>query len=652
MLKLKKKHSVFVIVLIAFHFSGMAAIKLPEIVSDGMVLQRDARIRIWGWGNPGEKVVVTFKNESYNAITAANGHWELLLKPQSAGGPFTMTIKGENELQISDILIGDVWICSGQSNMAYRMESVQERYTKEIENSENSNIRHFLVEQNLSYTVQNDVKSIGWKKANPKDILRFSAVGYFFAKSIYEKYKIPVGIVNSTFGGTPVEGWMSADAMHSFPQLLSVFHHYKNPQVVLSEKKRDELLLKNWYDSINSQDIGLNTKPLTWIADGYDASSWKAIKIPGYWEDQGMDSLDRLVYFRKEIVLPENIKGKSAVLFLGHINGADTTYINGVKVGAIRNINAIRKYNIPAGLLKEGENNITVRVTSFDGKGGFVLDKPYKLEIAGNSYPLQGVWHYRVAVRARKYPSKTLFQERNVPTLLYNGMISPLTSLVFKGVLWYQGETDIYRSEIYGKLFPSLINNWRAKFRNGQFPFLFAQLPSYNYGETEVHPGKSDISGLREAQSKGLSIPGTGMITTYDIGEYNDIHPKNKLDVGKRFALLAEKIAYKEDIVSSGPTYKNMTIRDNKISISFGNTGLGLKINEGDSLKFFAVAGADKKFYWATAVIENNQVIVWSANVKKPVAVRYAWANNIDHANLFNKEGLPAQPFRTDNWSF
>jgi sialate O-acetylesterase len=367
--------------------------------------------------------------------------------------------------------------------------------------------------------------------------------------------------------------------------------------------------------------------------------------IPGYWAEQptGLGTTNGVLWFRKNFNLSSSMAGKTAELRLGCIVDADSAFINGIYVGNITYQYPPRIYKIPAGLLKEGENNITIRVINSGGKGGFVPDKFYRIATDTDTIDLKGVWNFKLGTSAPPLAPQTFFQWK--PAGLYNGMIAPIENYAVKGVIWYQGESNTGNPKEYSQSFPALINLWRAKRNNPNMPFLYVQLANYMLGSTE-HPAESNWAELRNVQRETLSLPNTGMAVTIDIGEWNDIHPLNKKDVGRRLALWAEKIAYNnKQIVASGPLYQSISIKENKVTLTFTNTGSGLKpVNE---LKGFAIAGADGKFVWANAKIENNKVVVWSDSIENPVEVRYAWDNNPVNANLSNKEGLPASPFTT-----
>lgn len=627
-----------------------AVLTLPALVSDGMVLQRDKKIRIWGRASPGGAVSIEFKGKSYQSITGSDGKWTAELEALPAGGPYTMTIKGEaKEIVLHDILIGDVWLCSGQSNMELPMSRLAGQYPEDLAGSANTNIRQFLVGHAWSFNHVLDVKGT-WQAAGPATIGSFTAVGYYFAKSLYEKYKVPVGIIHSSWGGTPAESWISEESLREFPSYLAAAVKYKDQAKVKEVLSADKDRSRQWYAETGKADHGYLPGGSTWATNPGPASAWKPLTVPGFWEEQGT-TIDGAVWVRKEFDLPANMTGKDALLELGAIDDSDTTFFNGVKVGTTDNKYPPRRYTVPADLLKPGRNVITVRIIDTDGNGGFIKDKKYRLISGESELSLAGEWQYRVgAVAGSPLPGDSFTRMFYQPVALYNAMIAPLIPYCIRGVAWYQGESNTGKAAEYPRLLTALINDWRTRWQEGAFPFLIVQLA--NYMQPKAEPSESNWAELREAQLKvASSVPNTGLAVTIDIGETNDVHPLNKRDVGKRLALAAAKISYGENnIIYSGPLYRSMEVKGNKVIISFDHTGSGL-IAKGDRpLSQFAIAGADRKFVWANAKIEGDHVVVWSNNVNKPAAVRYAWANNPAGCNLYNKEGLPASPFRTDNW--
>jgi sialate O-acetylesterase len=621
-----------------------AQIRLPRLVRDSMVLQRDAKINIWGWAMPKEKVTVKFSSKTYKATTGADGKWIIQLAPAKAGGPYTMEIAGTNKITLKDILIGDVWICSGQSNMVHQMNIHDVLYAKEIAEANNPQIRHFWIPTLTSIQgPQEDLPTGFWKSAVGDDVRPFSAVAYFFAKKIYEKYHVPIGLINSSVGGTPIEAWTSEEGVKDFTNLANTVKKNKDTAYINSLSRGGG----GNFTRPQQNDLGMLSEK-KWFDVTYIPKEWRPINIPGYWEDQGIKDLNGVVWYRREIDIPSSMTGKPARVFLGRIIDADVLYINGRQVGATTYQYPQRRYNVPADLLKAGKNIFVVRVTNTAGKGGFVPDKPYCIFSGNDTVDLKGTWQYRVGEvyipRGGGFGGG--INAQNQPAGLYNAMIAPLINYSIKGFLWYQGEANTGRADEYAKLQPAQIIDWRNKWKQGDLPFLYVQLPGfmdYNY-----LPSESQWATLRESQLKSLSVPNTAMAVAIDLGEWNDIHPDNKKDVGERLALAALKLAYNENIIYSGPIYQSSTIEGNKITISFSNTGSGLITNDGEELGEFAIAGADKKFVWAKAKIEGDKIIVWNDTVSNPMYVRYAWADNPVNPNLFNKEGLPASPFRTD----
>ena len=621
--------------------TAAAQVKLPRLISDSMILQRDTKLKIWGWASVDEKVSVHFNNKTYNTTTTKDGKWTITLASMHASGPFDMQIDASNHITIKHILIGDVWVCSGQSNMELPMQRLQDTYPDIIATANNPNIRQFNVSTKYNFqSAQQDVTSGNWQTAAPQSVLQFTAVGYFFAKTLYEKYHVPIGLIKSAVGGSPAEAWLSEDALKQFPSYLHKVDTLKNQAYIDSMTQHDNAKSNAWYNNIFQKDKGIN-ESIKWFDTSYDASTWQTMNVPGYWKDAGLPGTNGVVWFRKEFDVSFNMLNKPLRLFLGTIVDRDSVYINGTFTGTTQYQYPPRKYVVPTGLLKEGKNIIVIRVINYAGSGGFTKDKPYKLFSGNDTIDLAGTWQYKLGVASEPIPSSTTFNY--MPGGLYNAMISPLINYNIKGVIWYQGEANASRALEYEKLFPAVIHDWRNHWQQ-DFPFLYVQLA--NFMRTKDQPAESDWAALRQAQLKTLSVPNTGMAVTIDIGEWNDIHPLNKEYVGKRLALAAGKIAYHESIVYSGPIYHAMQINRNKIIISFTNVGSGLIAKNG-KLKYFAIAGADKKFVWANAMIKNNMVIVWSDAVKDPVTVRYAWADNPEGANLYNKEGLPASPFTT-----
>nr|WP_148289350.1 sialate O-acetylesterase [Fibrella aestuarina] len=623
---------------------AQAQLRLPSLISDGMVLQRDKPLTIWGWAKAGEKISVRFNRKSYKATTDAGGTWRVTLPAMPAGGPFTMDVIGNTQLTVKDILLGDVWFCSGQSNMVHQLNIHDVTYASEIAQANYPQIRQFWVPTltNLQGP-QTDVPNGQWKKAVGDDVRPFSAVAYFMAKKLHQYYKVPIGIINASVGGTPIEAWISEAGFSELPTQKATIEKNKDTTYINSLTRRAPATRP-----APPVDLGMNG-PAKWYETSYTQKGWRPINMPGYWEDQGIKDLNGVVWYRREIDLPASMTGKAAKVFLGRIVDADELYINGKPVGRTTYMYPQRRYNVPADLLKAGKNTFVVRVTNTAGKGGFVPDKPYCIFAGADTVDLKGTWQYKVGTAYRPFAGGGFgggINAQNQPTALYNAMVAPEIQYAIKGFCWYQGESNAGRPQEYQTLQTALINDWRNRWNQGPLPFLYVQLPGfmdYNY-----QPSESGWALLREAQLNALSTPNTAMAVAIDLGEWNDIHPDNKKSVGERLALAAQKLAYNENLVYSGPLYQSATVEGNKVVVSFTNVGGGLMANDGEELGDFAIAGADKKFVWAKASIVGNTVVVSSDEVPSPQYVRYAWADNPVHANLYNKEGLPASPFRTD----
>ena len=625
-------------ILFCTFISVNAEIKLPRLISNRMVLQRESPVKVWGWASPREVIVVKLQGQSYKTKADKKGNWQIELPAQEAGGPHSLQI---NNIILEDILFGDVWVCSGQSNMELPISRTLDLYKEEVQNANNDQIRLFHVP--LHYNFQQaeiDMTGGEWKSVTPSNILNFSAVAYFFAKDLYEKYQVPIGLLRSAVGGSPAEAWLSEDALkRNYPNYLAESRIY-TPAYVDSVKNIDLKNGRNWQNELNIKDNGISN----WNIPDVDVSGWNTISLPGYWADKGLDKHCGSIWFRKDIDIPASMAGKEAILRLGCIVDSDSTFVNGTFVGAITYQYPPRIYTIPAGLLKEGKNNITIRVVSNSAQGGFVEEKPYKIITDNQSIDLTGDWFYRVGAEVESPPSQTTFQYK--PMGLFNGMIAPLLNYTAKGVIWYQGESNAGRAEEYKTLFPNLINDWRVQWNNPQLPFIYVQLA--NFMKVQKLPFDSDWAELREAQRQTLSLPHTGMAVAIDLGEWNDIHPLNKKEIGQRLSLEAQRVAYcTTDIVSSGPLLEGVAIEGNTIILMFTSIGSGLYAN--NLLDGFAIANADKQFVWANAVvIAHNKVKVWHDKIANPIVVRYAWADNPAGANLKNKEGLPASPFTTE----
>jgi sialate O-acetylesterase len=645
-----KKLICYLFVILMLSNYTQAEIKLPKIFADGMVLQRDIAVPIWGWAAVGEKITVTFLGKRYTAKADKAGNWAVKLEPMKAGGAFEMTVqgKGKEVLTLKNIMVGEVWVCSGQSNMEWKMSWLPYKDT-EPALANFPQIRMFTVPKALSSKQEKDITGGSWQEAVGDNIKDFSAVAYFFGKDLHQQYKVPIGLINTSWGGTIAETWMSAGAAKQIPDFKATVEDLeRNPDLVEKAKREAEELKKRLESTENvSKETGVVGK---WWSESYNSDAWKEMKIPTAWENAGLAGLDGVIWFKKDFILPEKYEGKTLILNLGTVDDSDDTYLNGELIGQTASYSDKRVYQMDVKKLKKGKNTITIRVKDTGGNGG-LYGKPEALFVSFGEervIELAGNWKYQIDF-AEKISFSGTTDPNRYPTLLFNAMIRPLVPYAIRGAIWYQGESNAGRAYQYRTVFADMIKDWRKQWAQGDFPFLFVQLA--NFMKFEDTPQESAWAELREAQTMTLSLTNTGMAVIIDIGEGADIHPKNKQDVGKRLALSARKVAYGENINYASPMFQSMQITENKATISFQNLGSGLMVKDRYGyVKGFAIAGEDKKFYWAKANLQGDKIIVYSENVPKPVAVRYAWANNPEDLNLFSKEGLPLCPFRTDDW--
>ncbi len=618
----------------------LAEVKLPRIIGDNMVLQRQQPLSIWGWASPGETVRVAFNGQQVETKASRKGAWRVSLKAMEHGGPYDMTIKGKNTIVLRNILIGDVWLGSGQSNMEWPLELTQDAQN-EIAASDFPNIRLFTVQKDMSFKVKDDLKSGEWQVCGPQTSRYFSAVAYYFGKKLHLDLNVPIGLINSSWGGTRVEPWISWDVMSREPE-------FKNLKLESLEKDaaKNEKNLARYAEAMKS-DRGLKER---WFDPASGVTGWKRINLPQEWSHTEIGNTDGIVWFRRTVTLGADAAGE-ATLSLGPIDDIDFTYVNGVQVGSMDAYNKDRSYVVKAGLLKPGENHIVVKVVDNQGGGG-LYGKPEQLylETSGRRILLAGEWEWKSSVLTSDFNIQN-GGPNAYPSHLYNAMIAPMISYPIRGVIWYQGESNAGESHRYQTLFPMLIRNWREKW-GYEFPFFWAQLA--NFMKPAEEPTESGWAELREAQRLTLSVPKTGQAVLLDIGAADDIHPRNKKDVGVRLALNALATEYGKDVVYSGPLYKSMKVSNGRAVVSFDHVGSGLvaKGNRYGYLSGFTIAGRDGKFYWAKAFVQGNEVVVFHESVPEPVAVRYAWSDNPDDANLYNKEGLPASSFKTDDWKW
>ncbi|TDW52793.1 sialate O-acetylesterase [Flavobacterium sp. 270] len=643
-----KNGIVLLIFFISVSNSANAVVKLPSFFTDNMVLQQKSAVPFWGESDQKSVSVTSSWDKKTYQTNVENGKWKVVLKTPVYGGPYTITINDGTTKTLTNILIGEVWLCSGQSNMEMPLEGWGKinNYKEEIANANYPQIR-LLQAEHIENTLPQNILKVqhdGWNVCSPKTIADFSATAYFFARKIYKEKNIPIGLIHSSWGGTLIEAWTSSGALttiHDFDAEIEAMKSETSRQA-LQQKYNTEIAA--WEKYLTSTDKGFQHEKAIWATPNFDDSSWKTMKLPSFFDSNGMSNFDGIVWFRKKFTISDNSKDFSLSYFA---DDDDVIWVNGNYIGETKGYNVERHYTIPSQFLKKGENTIAIKVYDGAGNGGVYGDEKIALQSDKETISLAGDWKYNIGADSKDLPAKPyLAQGQNRPSAIYNAMIAPSVDYKIKGVIWYQGESNAERAYQYQTLFPLLINDWRNQFKDQNLPFFFVQLA--NYKQQKEQPGDSDWAELREAQFKTLkAVPNTGMAVITDIGNAEDIHPKNKQDVGDRLANIALAKLYNTKINYSGPLYKTYTIKGNVVIIDFDfNESIKAKDNV---LKGFSVAGTDQKFYWAEAKIVNGKVEVSSKEVPNPAAVRYNWADN-PNGNLTNISGLPASSFRTDLW--
>jgi sialate O-acetylesterase len=628
------------------------------VISDNAVLQRDVALPVWGWTEAGSKIQVSLldvlsgKEISETATADNTGRWEVKLPAHNAGGSYEITVTGTETQKVSNLIFGDIWLCSGQSNMQQGILRTN-KGAEAVKSSENPNIRILRIPGKIYLDKQKTFAS-SWEKVNKSTLSSpgwsgFTAVGYYFGRQLNQDLDIPIGLIQSAWGGTIIETWIGEAYLEKIPEIQKT--------VESTIKKIDnQLAIKNYsFTSCLEKWISAN------VTKGIQPTSLKLSEtkmLPATWKKLGIKNFDGVVMVQKTFELPENLKNKDLILYLNKIDDLDITYINNIQIGQTLTPNSSRKYKIKKELLNSGKNAITIIVVDKAHLGGFnstgktlfIADA----NDASNRLNLDGEWNFEVIAKINELPDfpVNMTASPNKPTLLYKSMICPLFPMAIKGAIWYQGESNAGQPEVYKKLLPALIADWRANFTtpDKDFPFGIVQLANFmKPTDLAIEKSGSSWAGLREAQLlTSQKVPNTGLAVICDIGDTTDIHPRNKDDVGKRLALWAEATVYDKDIVYSGPIYKDMKRKGNKAIVSFDHIGGGLVSKDNTPLKHFAVAGTNKIFYIADAIIKEHTIIVSSPDVKEPIAIRYAWKNNPANLNFYNKDGLPASPFRTD----
>lgn len=633
------KHYNLFLIFLFMSFSTTAQTFVASIFSDNMVLQRNAKIPVWGFAKAGEKITVTFHNQILKTVTNKDGKWSVYLDNESAGGPFVLSIKGKSKIEIKNVLVGEVWLCSGQSNMEWTVGQ-SNNAKEEIANANFPTIRHIKIPKEINSIPNSDFKNASWQICSPETVADFTGIGYFYARELILKLNVPIGIINASWGGTNIETWISREGFESSPEFNEMITQM--PKVNLNSLL--DLKMEAAQNRIEAlQKTKFTTEKVPFYKDlNFDDSSWLTLQQPTSWEEQSLGNFDGVVWLRKHFNLTEN--NKSISLEIPAIDDNDETFVNGIKVGETIGWDKKRSYKILSEILKIGDNLIAIRVTDNGGGGGiYGNNDELKLITENNQIPLSGAWKFQVET------IKNSVNENEFPSLCYNAMISPLIPFAFKGVLWYQGESNASRAYQYNKAFPLLVDDWRSKFKS-DFPFYFVQLASF------ITKGNSNEgcswSEMREAQTNTLQLKNTGMVVTTDlVTNPKDIHPTNKQDVGKRLASIAFNNLYNQKMICSGPTFKSFENKDGKTILTFENTGSSLFTpDKYGYIKGFEVSGENKVFYYAIAELMKNKVVLTCDKVPNPIAIRFGWIGDASECNLFNNEGIPTVPFRTDNW--
>src|SRR5450759_4480298 len=644
-------------------------LRLPSLIGDGMLLQQKTNARIWGKANSGQKITVSASWKSDGqAIAGKDGKWSLNLNTPEAGGPYTITISAKDTtIAIKNVLIGEVWFCSGQSNMEMPLAGWPPNDTiihsaSTIASASISEIRLFNIQKMISGEPADECTG-KWEVSSPASVQQFSATAYFFGKKLHDDLHVPIGLIESAWGGTPSESWTSSESLEKTGEFISEIKAIKESaplqaeyQTWLNTHKQVEIKSAGndqWKDlSFNDENVP---------ASEFDDSKWPFMTLPAQFETV-IGEFDGVVWFRKMVEIPQNMTGKDLIISLGPIDDMDRTYFNGKLIGSNEMAGfwqVDRNYEVPASLVKSGNNEISVRVLDTQGGGGiFGAPEKMKLSLKSDSklfIPLKGDWKYQpvAELKGSKFYvydiSKNEFQARKrpvnigpgTPAVLFNGMVNPVLPYQIKGAIWYQGEANVGRADQYAKIFPAMIQNWRTAWGIKDFPFYFVQIAPYVYAGVD----STESGFLREAQESALKLAKTGMAVTLDIATVKNIHPPYKKEVGERLALLALNNDYGMKNPCVGPVYKSMSVSAGTVKLQFDNVGEGL-IAKNDNLKEFQIAGKDRHYVKANAKIVNNEVLVWSPLVREPVSVRYCWRNSAE-ASLFNKSGLPAWQFRT-----
>ncbi|MCF3651123.1 sialate O-acetylesterase [Synoicihabitans lomoniglobus] len=632
-----------------FTLSAAAADSLPflsPLFADHMVLQRDKPNRFWGWGETGEAVTLTVANQTTSTEVDADGRWEIIFTPPPTGGPYTVSVTGSQNVKLSDVMVGDVWLCSGQSNMAVSV-GFMDGADAVLADSDLPAVRFFDVASHSAYSPTPTPQG-EWKVSTPETARAFSAVGFLLGQRLHRELGVPIGLVRAAVGGTAIECWISPRGLAPFAQFAPKLAELERLRHADIPREYGSFLM-HWLDDY---DIG-QAAETPWSAEELNDDDWTEVQVPTGFDDLGMAEQPGVVWLRKTFELPDPLPAGDARLFLGQVEKMDTSYINGEWVGASSWVSNPRRHRVPAELLKPGKNVIALRIFKRAGSGGVPANDagiPF-LQLGDESkVDLAGTWQGKVSVDATPpHPMPLDFENYpTAPIVQYQGMLHPVTGLAIRGAVWYQGEANESYPDSYYDLMPALIADWRDVFGQGDVPFLVIGLPTFMTRSDD--PGFTNgWATVRDAQWNASRVARrTAFVNTVDTGDPDDIHPRDKRPVGERAALAALGLAYDQTVVWQGPELASIEVVGGAAHVHFNHTDGGLELR-GDTAHAFAVAGADRQWHWADVRVAGDTVVVSSPAVASPIAVRYAWQAN-PVAPLFNGAGLPAVPFRTDRW--
>lgn len=649
--------------LLAFCLVQTPALQMPAVFGDHMVLQRQKPIPFFGTATPGTTVTVKLENQFATTKVAPDGTWKLELRPREAGGPYLLEVSGDGYLRFEDVMVGEVWLASGQSNMEWTV-GMQNDISK-ARTDANPNVRFYTVSRAAKEKPEKNVTGSGWVPVDSNNVVYMSAVGFWFASDIYRWLNIPVGIIHASWGGTPAESWVRRPALLANPSLSYLVTDYLAGLGDFPQRKAAyDQELTAYKERAFAKDTSNEGSLNGWQSLNLFTGDWRKVKLPNLLEVTEGEQMDGAVWYRKSLDLPKEWLGRQLVIELGTIADFDDTYFNGRRIGGVDHdadypYAVPRRYFVAPGMLRETGNVLSVRVFNRAGNGGFTgateTLRIYPADGSAAPIPLAGDWISRVERRVSPPDPKVVGNEPDKPYgpghpwspgSLWNGMIAPYVGYGMRGAIWYQGESNVERAEEYRTLFPTLITDWRSQWGIGDFPFYYVQLAGYT-AQSSV-PSDSNWAELRDAQRAALDLPNTGMALALDLGDANDIHPRNKLEVGRRLSVMALARQYGIDIKSRGPHFKSLEIKDHAARVTFDDSA-GLRTFDGATPRGFAIAGADHRYFWANARIEKGTVVLSSPDVLNPVYARYAWGSNPD-VNLYNDAALPAEPFRTDDF--